>query len=196
MEDKLNMRCFKQKRGFNLIEMAMVMGVVALLFGTVWLGASSVQQNERIQRSITGVLIAAQNLNKQLPSSFVTASYIAIPSSYLINAKIFPDDWVQNNSLKNPWGLSVAVSGVIRSGQPLFQVHLRVPDIETCLKTSAAITGRFTDNTYLKGVDIGLVGVGPWTNYSVFPLSPSGTHCNGINGVIELAFQFSFGIVN
>lgn len=52
------------RRGFNLIEAAIVLGVVGLVIGGIWAAAASVQSNMRISKTSAGVLTVVENAKK------------------------------------------------------------------------------------------------------------------------------------
>ena len=54
------------KRGFNLIEAAIVLGVVGLVIGGIWVAAASLKQRWFEQQFMEGLLVLAQNAQKYL----------------------------------------------------------------------------------------------------------------------------------
>ncbi len=50
------------RRGFNLVEAAIVLGVVGLVIGGIWTGAASVKQNHWISETSKGVLLSVQTI--------------------------------------------------------------------------------------------------------------------------------------
>jgi len=47
--------CKSGARGFNLVEAAIVLGVVGLVIGGIWVAASTVSENHKINQTITGI---------------------------------------------------------------------------------------------------------------------------------------------
>lgn len=52
------------QKGFNLIEAAIVLGVVGLVIGGIWVGASAVMRQHRVQQTIDGMLSIAERINQ------------------------------------------------------------------------------------------------------------------------------------
>jgi hypothetical protein len=50
------------RRGFNLVEAAIVLGVVGLVIGGIWMAASAVQKKLRLQKEVTGIITITNNL--------------------------------------------------------------------------------------------------------------------------------------
>lgn len=59
----------KKRRGFNLIEAAVVLVVVGLVIGGIWYAAASVQQSQRINNTAAGILQIAGGARRLFPYS-------------------------------------------------------------------------------------------------------------------------------
>jgi hypothetical protein len=53
----IHFRTARRKRGFNLIEAAIVLGVVGLVIGGIWVAASSVSRTMGINQIVKDVMI-------------------------------------------------------------------------------------------------------------------------------------------
>ena len=53
------------RKGFSLIESAIVLGVVGLVIGGIWLGDSTINENIRINQTIQGTGIMVNNIRVQ-----------------------------------------------------------------------------------------------------------------------------------
>jgi hypothetical protein len=95
------------RRGFNLIEAAIVLGVVGLVIGGIWVAATAVNsnwQNSRTQQQIVQIVANSRSLfNRQsLPNADVTSALIA--------AGAIPSDMVQGSVARNLWNGTITVS--------------------------------------------------------------------------------------
>lgn len=98
----------KRQRGFNLVEAAIVLGVVGLVIGGIWVAAAAVQSNLRKSDASKGLIQIVQNVRNlyygQTPT--VTANI----TTQLINANALPGNMINGTAGVNPWNGSVTVS--------------------------------------------------------------------------------------
>ena len=104
-------RCaFRQlQRGFNLIEAAIVLGVVGLVIGGIWVAASAVMAKQRQSETTRGVLQAIEAVRKSWPAGASPGAAGSTPglgnyNAYAISAGIFPSNWVSGSTIHDPWG--------------------------------------------------------------------------------------------
>ncbi len=104
------MRSFNRQNkeaGFNLIEAAIVLGIVGLVVAGIWAAASAAYENMRQQSSSRNLLAMAQNIKNfyansglsQLPAAAITATALIqnglVPREFIANA---------NTNIVHPWG--------------------------------------------------------------------------------------------
>lgn len=80
------------RRGFNLIEAAIVLGVVGLVIGGIWVAADAVMMRMRIKQTTEGIYLIAKELNETLtspPYGAITDTYMAA----VISKKPLPAGW-------------------------------------------------------------------------------------------------------
>ncbi len=105
------------KNGFNLIEAAIVLGVVGLVVGGIWIAAATVRENMKVNLIVTGVGQTIENV-RSLNAGFSPAALYASVSlgnltSTLYEAKAFPSDFVTSfNSSGYGVGFWSASSGL------------------------------------------------------------------------------------
>lgn len=129
----------QRKRGFNLIEAAIVLGVVGLVLGGIWVAASAVQTNLRRSEASKALLQIVQNVrNLYANQSPATATTI---NSEMISARAVPSDFVSGTTLLNPWNgaVNVALSGA----GPADTVEVRYAAMprEVCVDLTSKNTG-------------------------------------------------------
>lgn len=100
------MRC--NKRGFNLVEMAIVLGIAGLVIGGIWIAANAVQANIRKSDGSKGLVQIVQNTRNLFANQSPAVNSNIV--SALINARSIPADYISGTaSASNPWGGSVIV---------------------------------------------------------------------------------------
>ena len=62
-----------RKRGFNLIEAAIVLGIVGLVIGGIWVAAAKISQKQRVSQTLEGIFSIAEQLNRQFGKSPVAS---------------------------------------------------------------------------------------------------------------------------
>lgn len=107
----------KSKNGFNLIEAAIVLGIVGLIVGGIWVAAATVRENMKVNLIVTGVSQTIDNV-RRLNAGFSPATLYASVAlgnltSTLYEAKAFPSDFVTSfNSSGYGIGFWSASSGL------------------------------------------------------------------------------------
>ena len=96
------------KRGFNLIEIAIVLAVIGLVIGGIYVAASAVTENNRKQNTQKQLLQIVQNVR----SVYATQATFTAPTYDQIKAmKIFPGDLQDTGtSFVNSYGGTVALT--------------------------------------------------------------------------------------
>ncbi len=95
----------RARRGFNLIEAAIVLGVVGLVIGGIWYSAAAMYENYRVKKTVEDLQLIVKNIQNLI--SFRDAEAIGDGvniSSTLLSAGVFPDDWIAGSLVKNPFG--------------------------------------------------------------------------------------------
>lgn len=116
------------KRGFNLIEIAIVLAVIGLVIGGIYVAASSVTDNQRKQRAQAQVLTIVQNMRTTFATQTFTSAILT--GDVLEQARIIPADMPRVGTSANFSGaygdvsinfvdaqtFDVAMTGVTRGG--------------------------------------------------------------------------------
>ena len=191
-----------KRRGFSLVEAAIVLAVVGLVIGGIWVASAAIYERYRVNKTVEGVLTAAKNIQKLISVRDATqkaaddgaacgggGSYL---NSFLIPANILPKDWVSGSSIKNPFG------GVVGSKNycTLFSLQLwglnqsQCIDVLVNLSLKISMTMRTGDTT---GGRLIQVNYPDWYT-STFPIDPeqAKTAChNSINNYMYIYFTFT-----
>jgi len=105
----------RDQRGFSLIEVAIVLGVIGVVLGGIWIAAGALRNRTRTQETVTVMNQAIESLYQQLTPAQV--SQIAGSSSFLhsfltpavmVKMGIFPQNWYDAacGDLRSPFGTS------------------------------------------------------------------------------------------
>ena len=184
------------KRGFSLVEAAIVLGVVGLVIGGIWVAASAVQENLKIERTLKTVSLVSESarnlfpvwaINQRLPADD-TGTYI---TSEAIKSGIIPGDWIPSgsNQSKHPWGGNFDVYLQRQAGTSMVNLMLSPPlSAASCIRLVMAVGNAYRDNNTLRY--IGIAGT-PTTLLSTFPVSLSAaTTACATSPLTYLAFYF------
>ncbi len=75
------------RRGFNLVEAAVVLGIIGLVIGGIWVAASSITQNMRINETAMGILTTINNSRKLFPlAAYPTSNGDSVQIGTTLNA--------------------------------------------------------------------------------------------------------------
>ena len=141
----------KQKKGFTLIEAAIVMAIVGLVVGGIWVAASAVQANFRKSNTSQNLLVIVQNMRQLY---YGQADCSAATAQIEISNRVFPADMVQGTAAaQDSWGGPVTITcpSAIDSNVSHFDVSFAQVPTAACVELSS----RNTED----GAELGLLGV-------------------------------------
>lgn len=132
----------QNQQGFNLIEAAIVLGIVGLILGGVFAAWGVVAGQQRIRKAYDMTTIIVQ----QVRSTYATRSSLdsvtgAVFTNALINAEIIPNEWIVNaGNLYNPWGGTVLITPETLSASAM-NISFSQINKADCLKLANLILG-------------------------------------------------------
>ena len=136
----------KSKKGFSLLELLLVMGIIAALVVAAFIVYPKVQASQRSQAESNNIA-AIQAGVKSLYSS--TSNYTGLSTSVAIQAKIFPDNMLNGskNLAYSSFGGDVALASENTGptgalGSSFIITYYGVPPTE-CTKIMTAVAGNF-----------------------------------------------------
>ena len=191
-----------QKRGFSLIEAAFVLAVVGAVIGTIWVAAAKFYEDYKVNKTVNDVALIVKNLQGLISirdSEEMSMQGLTDLTPTLIAAGVYPNDWVNGNIIKNPFGgTSYARNYTNPNRFDLYLTGLSKPVCRKLLVRLSAMSAMTMGVQGISSINIGYIAVtngGGWDPYTSFPVSPetaAGT-CNNINNlprsiIIDAAF--------
>ena len=152
--------------GFNLVEAAIVLGIVGLIIAGIWTAASAVYENMRISRATQQLLSVAQNIRSLYSSQFTMGGTAGDDlTAGMVTARVFPGDMTPDLTTDpdSPWGTDdvevyAAGSGATTDG---FRIVYKGIPTNACIDLSVRNSGQSRD--------IGLTAVSAGTGSSATP---------------------------
>lgn len=99
------------RKGFNLIEAAIVLAVIGLVIGGIWVAASTVMAKNQNQQIVTGLTYALSRITSLIPRSIADGQlqdYDGAPHT-AVDMKLFPEDWIRGDKIVAPNGANIRV---------------------------------------------------------------------------------------
>lgn len=168
----------KFRRGFSLIEAAIVMGVVGLVVGTIWVISANVNEASRINRLILQTTLLSQNIRnyysgRALPTGAAGETTAATFTATLETRGVMPKDICNDSCVStaaaqsvNEYSGTVRVSIVNTSPYNTYDIALASIPYSACTKAISQMSTR--------AAELGLTTVTiASTSISTFPISPT-----------------------
>jgi len=172
----LNMitRRAKARRGFNLVEAAIVLGVVGLVIGGIWVAAAAVQSNLRKSDASKGLIQIVQNVRNLYYGQSPSAT--GAITTQLVNANAIPGNFISGTTAINPWNGAITVS-IAGSSDQIDVAYAGIPR-DGCIELTSRNTNIST------GVGLTQIVIGTVT-VTTFPYLPTAaaTDCAATNTV-------------
>ncbi len=177
------------RRGFSLIEIAIVLGIVGLVVAGIWVAAAALNENRRIQETSSFLLRVSQEASSKIPGSVYGGTGSSDASQLLNQMKIIPENWqLSATALQDPWGNAVAAD--VKGDPPaprVIAIGISQLTEAQCRKLVSAVTSRFRDNSQLVIVEI---SASDGADVTSFPADPTGTYC-GTDALRTATFNFA-----
>ncbi len=191
-----------RRRGFSLVESAIVLAVVGLVLGGIWVASAAIYERYRVNKTVEGVLTAAKNIQKLISVRDATQKAIndgvscggggSALDSFLIPANIFPKDWFNGSSIKQPFGGGVSS----RNYCTYFSLQLwnlnpsQCIDVLVNLSSKMYMTNKTGDKTGGQEIQVNYPN---WVTYTftVDPKQAKSACNNGMYNYLYIYFTFT-----
>ncbi len=155
-----------KEAGFNLIEAAIVLGIVGLIVGGIWAAAASAYENMRQQTASKNLLAFAQNVRGFYANSGATAIDTSVTNA--ITQGLIPSDMRSGaTAAVSPWATAVTLDTGAIGGINTFGVLFTGLTRQTCINLILRNTNASSGS--------GLIAVGGTatipTTESTFPIT-------------------------
>ena len=124
----------RAKRGFSLIEAAIVLGVVGAVIGTIWVSAANMYENHKVNKTINDLAVTANNIRRLISLRDAEEIGAMTPSqmgTFLINAGVYPKDWVGSET---PLGGDLQWASYFHNGRWIFSNSIYGLTKSACIK--------------------------------------------------------------
>ena len=92
-----------QKRGFSLIEAAIVLGVVGAVIGGIWYSAAAMYENYKVNKTVEGIFSTARNVQNLISlKDSESLGVNQLMNDFLIESNSIPSEWIKNGTIKTP----------------------------------------------------------------------------------------------
>ena len=132
-----------KKRGFSLIEAAIVLAVVGLVIGGIWVAAAAMYETYKVNKTVEGIFTTARNIQNLISIRDAEAfgqTQVDITST-VRSANAFPKEWLTPIGQRNIFGTTVtAKTTSVGPAGPRFGVEFGgmgssdYPSISSCSK--------------------------------------------------------------
>jgi type II secretory pathway pseudopilin PulG len=199
-----------KKRGFSLIEAAVILAVVGLVLGGIWVAAAAMYENYKVNKTVEGVFITARNIQNLISirdAYVIGGGGVEITSTSLASGA-FPKNWIDTNRIKSPFGGSVLVFNYSPPINPDYRFLINFKNIysSSCVKlvvkvsSAGAVAGSRGSGAYGRA-SLGIIGAfdGATNKYLYdFPVSieTATSFCSSNNNITEVGFSFGYTRTN
>lgn len=171
----------RSRSGFNLVEAAIVLGVIGLVIGGIWVAASAVQSNIRKTDGSRALIQIVQNVRIMFEGQ--TPAATGSINTEVIRANAVPGDFINGTNILNPWNGPVTVS-LAQAGSQIDSIDVQYASMprDVCIE----LTSRNTNVSQGSGLTQILINNGSSTvTVNTFPYSPAtaATDCLANNTV-------------
>jgi prepilin-type N-terminal cleavage/methylation domain-containing protein len=139
----MKLRTMSRRRGFSLVEIAMVLAIAALIIAGVMLFFGNASSNQKSNDTIAEVANIAQIVRSLYAGQ---SDYTGITTAVVAQSGQMPAKWVSGvTALNNPFGKSVVISTA--SGTSQFSIALSGLPAAACVKLATYDLGTGTYGT-------------------------------------------------
>jgi type II secretory pathway pseudopilin PulG len=146
-------RKINSEAGFNLIEAAIVLGIVGIIVGGIWVAASAAYNNMKLRDATSQILVIGQNLRSLLGNNPNDTSLLATATA--VQMGLAPSNMIgPGNTLRSPWNTGVTIDRA--SGDNYVSIVYADLPSEAC----SGLLGRLSNSGASSGIRTIVVGTG------------------------------------
>lgn len=169
----------RKKRGFNLIESAIILAVIGLVIGGIWAASTGFYEDHKVSKTIQDIDVAARNIQNIISISDSANIGNGTGITALVrDSGAFPAGWVKGSSIKNPFGGNVSLSNYYGATYNNFNIQLFGIPRSACIKLIVKISSvrDMAETQKVRGAWTRIqanVTFPPSSDFSTFPISTS-----------------------
>lgn len=183
--------------GFNLVEVAIVLGVVGLVIGGIWWAASAIQTTNSTSEALKGILMLKNGIQNAI-SRADSCSIGDIPiTQSAIQIGAIPNNWINGSNVIPPFGTSMTIDNRCTGGER-FDIKIYGIKGDVCYRLLRAINQNFSTSwgdginkgemVFLQTKDGSAVQLFSTT---VFPVTIPSTACATSNNMLGITYGYS-----
>jgi len=131
-------------KGFTLVEIAIVLGIIGLILGAVWTAASSVYANQRNTNANTAILTIAQGI-RTLEATSSTVGTAGDLTSSMITAGVIPGNLVSGTTAIAPYPGSTLKIMTLAAADQSFTIEINKVPQAGCIALASTVAGTNRD---------------------------------------------------
>ena len=165
----------KTRKGFSLIEAAIVLAVVGGVIGGIWYSAAYMYENYKVNKTVSDLALIVRNVQGLISVRDAEAIGDVVQiTATLILADVFPKDWTNTGVVRSPFGGVVSSYNYTTGLYPgYFSVRFFSLTKSICVKMvvkvssmAANIDGIFVNRPSLSSIQVNY----PTFEYITFPV--------------------------
>ncbi|NDC55700.1 MAG: prepilin-type N-terminal cleavage/methylation domain-containing protein [Alphaproteobacteria bacterium] len=178
-------------RGFNLTELAIVLAIVGVVIGGIWVVASTVIENNRARRVAEQTLTVVQAFKSVYAGRRVDVADDTDITEFAINAKVFPEDMIQNTttSAYTPWQTTVqAFANRTNNGVRLEFYNLQQ---KNCSALGTQLLSSTRGGLIIGAINSTSRSFAPVGTADPFTVSEISTACNASSSTLKVTYSMN-----
>lgn len=169
-----------QKKGFNLIEAAVVLAVVGAVIGGIWVAAATMYENYKVNKAVEDLALIVKDIQGLISISNAAAIGNTNINSTLKEAMIYPKDWIINGSIKHPLN---GYASIANDAGGFLWINLYSVQKSACIKLVVKISS-------LKTLRLMTIDSSTFVNFPVSSETAEGA-CIAPSQTITLSFNYT-----
>jgi hypothetical protein len=123
------------RRGFSLVEAAIVLGVVGLVIGGIWYSAAKFYEDYKVNKTVADLQLIVKNIQGLISCRDSIAIGSVNITTTVVNAGGLPKDWVGPYGItENPFGGIAYIANEVGTHECIFGIELHKIPPSSCIK--------------------------------------------------------------
>ena len=189
------------RKGFSLVEAAIVLGVVGLVVGGIWVSAAKFYEDYKVNKTVNDITLIVKKIQGliSIADDFALGNLYVLTNTVL-QAGAFPKDWIDGSTVKNPFGGNVMIQNFSNPSNPRFDFRLYNVPTSACIQLISkvsALNSRDGVSGNYSSYGLGYIQVyndstQAWATSS-FPVTPDQAESGCKTGLSGFFIVFTFG---